>query len=574
MSILHGPLNELDELASALCDQEISCRQAARLEELVNSSEAAEQYFLEYVRLHAELCWEYSAQRDPPAFLAIAGVLKPAEGQFLSPATSAYPQKLSGKRRLWISAALALSLLVSSALGLIGYYHGGVFPRAPRNGISPPTYVARLGGTSAARWSEGGAPQQAGRLAAGDRLVLREGLAELLFDDGASVILEGPAEFEPQSAACGILSRGRLTAHATGRALGFTIRTPQATVSDLGTEFGVAAERGGRSGVEVFIGNVEVCPGRAGAGKRLRAGEAVQVVPVAAGLPHIVRVAAGSQSFVRSLPSQPPSAHSAARLRAIVALNPHLIHHYPFEGESLEERLCDRRGNLPLGELAMRDGRGGEAIDDAAAGFDATARALRPYRALHHGNTRGVALQSEAVFQPPKAMTVELLLSFADPGEGLEGAIFAAVATRASRRDCGFLVAALGRGQIAVLLDGRARWLESGFSMVPGDWYYLASTFDTEEGRTVVNCYVADLSAGQRTPRGVIRDQWVAGAPSAGPLGIGKGFDGEIAHAYPWSGALEGIAMYDAVLDGATLQSHLDALTKASPATARSQAKK
>ena len=342
--------------------------------------------------------------------------------------------------------------------------------------------------------------------------MLREGLAELLFDGGASVILEGPAAFEPQSAAYGILSQGRLTARAAGRAHGFTIRTPQAAVSDLGTEFGVAAELGGRSNVEVFIGNVEVRPGRAGSGQRLRAGEAVQVLPVAAGLPRIVRVAAGSQPFIRSLPSQPPSAHSAARLRAIVALNPHLIHHYTFEGESLGEKLCDRRGNLPLGELAMRNGRGNGAIDHAAAGFDATARALRPYRALYHGNTRGVALQSEAMFQPPKAMTVELLLSFADPGEGLEGAIFAAVATRASRRDCGFLVATLGRGQIAVLLDGRARWLESGFSMVPGDWYYLASTFDTAGGRTVVNCYVANLSTGQRTLDGVIRDQRVAGA--------------------------------------------------------------
>jgi hypothetical protein len=396
----------------------------------------------------------------------------------------------------------------------------------------------------------------------------------LLFDGGASVLLEGPVEFEPQSAACGILSQGRLTAHAADQAHGFTIRTPLASVSDLGTEFGVAAELGGCSDVEVFAGSVEVRPGRAGSGQRLRAGEAVQVLPAATGLPHIVRVAAGSQPFVRALPSQPPLAHSAARLRAIVALNPHLIHHYTFEGASLGEKLCDRRGNLALGELAMRDGSGGGAIDYAAAGFDSTAGALRPYRALYQGNTRGVALQSEAIFQPPKAMTIELLLCCADPGEGQGEAIVAAVATRASRRDCGFLVAALGRGQIAVLLDGRARWLESAASMVPGDWYYLASTFDTEGGRTLVNCYVANLSAGQRRLDGAIRDQWVAGAPAAGPLGVGKGFDGEIAHAYPWPGALEGLAIYDAVLDAATLQSHLDALIRVSPATARSKATK
>ena len=50
------------------------------------------------------------------------------------------------------------------------------------------------------------------------------------------------------------------------------------------------------------------------------------------------------------------------------------------------------------------------------------------------------------------------------------------------------------------------------------------------------------------------------GVPAASRLGIGKAFDWSVAHAYPWTGALDEVAVYDAVLDRDTLESHLDML--------------
>jgi hypothetical protein len=93
--------------------------------------------------------------------------------------------------------------------------------------------------------------------------------------------------------------------------------------------------------------------------------------------------------------------------------------------------------------------------------------------------------------------------------------------------------------------------------LVPGDWYYVASTFRQQGSNTTVNTYVANLSRGEPTLHHVVQDQTAAGAPAPGRLGIGMGFDGQGANAYPWSGSLDEIAIYDAVLDRETLEEHL-----------------
>jgi hypothetical protein len=144
--------------------------------------------------------------------------------------------------------------------------------------------------------------------------------------------------------------------------------------------------------------------------------------------------------------------------------------------------------------------------------------------------------------------------------------IAAAVATRDGQHECGFLVAAVDDGRLAHLLDAKSGWIESDFKFVPGHWHYVASTFRAESVHAVVNTFVADLDSTDRTLRWVVRDRSVRGVPPASRLGIGKGFDGELAHAYPWPGSLDEVAIYDADLGRATLEAHLNALTAAEPA--------
>ena len=98
----------------------------------------------------------------------------------------------------------------------------------------------------------------------GDTFVLASGLMEITYDTGAKVILQGPVTYEVESVAGGYLSVGKLTArmekkiNAERKRQGvrspdlaqssyslFAIRTPTATVTDLGTEFGIEVDKEG-----------------------------------------------------------------------------------------------------------------------------------------------------------------------------------------------------------------------------------------------------------------------------------------------------------------------------------------
>jgi hypothetical protein len=105
----------------------------------------------------------------------------------------------------------------------------------------------------------------------GDRLALRSGLLELTYDTGARVILQGPVTYEVESPAGGFLSVGKLTARLDSHSEisnhqseivnhKFVVRTPTATVTDLGTEFGVEVSKEGNTVSHVFRGIVEVQP--------------------------------------------------------------------------------------------------------------------------------------------------------------------------------------------------------------------------------------------------------------------------------------------------------------------------
>ena len=560
-----GEFDELGELTAMLCDGELTPQSAARLEEMIDSSGAARQYFHDYVLLHAELCWECALE-------------KPAAGRKPDGAPSPPRRWFSLTRRTLVPSAVAAALVLAVGIGLWGLFRGkGDGPRAAPVAVapapqpevagllSPPAEVARLGGTVAARWAEGAGPAEAGGCWAGRALALREGLAEVLFHSGVRVVIKAPALLETQSPSYIRLVQGSIHVRVPHTAAGFTVRTPLATVVDQGTEFSVSVEPGGASEVEVLAGSVAISIGAGADGKELKqvtqAGEAVRVLPVdRSGSSRLEHIPAGTRHYARSL------AGCVAGLQSLVATDPHLIHYYPFEGSTAQEKRRDRRGRLPLLEVPMSDGNSGGAVDYSASGHDAGRLAIRPFRASRQGNSCGVGLQSGDVFQPPRAMTVELLLrcDCREPSEN--GMIAAALATRQDRRNCSFFVASLDHGRLVQFLDSEAGWLENGFRFVPGHWYYLASSFAAQGQKTVVNTYVADLTTPKSGMDWVVQNHVIPGTPAPGRLGVGKGFDGDLADAYPWLGALDEIAIYDTILSRATVQAHLDALTRPAPA--------
>jgi hypothetical protein len=171
-------------------------------------------------------------------------------------------------------------------------------------------------------------PQSLVRL--GDRLAMKSGLLEITYDTGARVILQGPVAYDVESLAGGYLSLGKLTARLEKKsevkgqksedgvretqpplpvAL-FSVRTPTAVVTDLGTEFGVEVDKHGDTISHVFRGSVQVqfagSDGKPGDGLRvLRANESTRVVAGVDGQ-HRIFAAPGSNpaQFVRSIPTR------------------------------------------------------------------------------------------------------------------------------------------------------------------------------------------------------------------------------------------------------------------------------
>ncbi len=109
--------------------------------------------------------------------------------------------------------------------------------------------------------------ERAARLQASE-LELEDGVAEITFDCGARIVLEGPALLTIEASTRASLAIGRIVAHVPPAARGFTVVAPSVTVVDLGTEFGLDVDAAGTAEVQVFEGQVELRPTAAQAGTR------------------------------------------------------------------------------------------------------------------------------------------------------------------------------------------------------------------------------------------------------------------------------------------------------------------
>lgn len=154
-------------------------------------------------------------------------------------------------------------------------------PAVPvRAGDPEMTFVAQVTGMVDCQWSDPATATALGAHVPRDRrFSLAAGLLEITYATGARIILQGPLEFQADSDIGGSLERGRLTARVDKAVAGrkpaaaanpkatkpsgdgspyCTIRTPTATITDLGTEFGVEVDAKGQTETRVFQGKVRI----------------------------------------------------------------------------------------------------------------------------------------------------------------------------------------------------------------------------------------------------------------------------------------------------------------------------
>jgi hypothetical protein len=263
---------ELEALLNALCEESITPEQVRRLEEIVLAHPEAEGHYVQYMSLVADLSRHFATTPPPTEQVLRAKVeAEPPLAEPVRPATSR-----RALVRPWMVGVAVLAGCILLAIGL--------WPRPlvlPTKQNAPPERtdeaVAVLLLTHKAEWEETGMPTRPGSLLPPGRLVLKSGYAHLEFYNGATVILEGPAEFRLVSRTEAFCERGKLRATVPPQAHGFAIGSPGMDLVDRGTDFGLQVS-GGKTAVHVFQGQVDVYePGQEKSGKPrvLRTGEGV-----------------------------------------------------------------------------------------------------------------------------------------------------------------------------------------------------------------------------------------------------------------------------------------------------------
>jgi hypothetical protein len=241
MNLSDKEILELSELCSALVDETLSEKQKARLSHLLSTSEEARRFYIRATGLSASL-YSYASEmqteeRDAPA------------------------PRSNVVRAWWV-----LGFLAAAAMVALVFWTNRPTPKVVSSPALPPAkeFVAQLTGAKGCQWVNSSPVQPGAQLQKGQRVELTKGYAEITFDCGAQVVLEGPVSLDINSAWAATLNRGTLKASVPPEAIGFSISNPNVEIVDLGTEFTMSSDASGAAEVLVLKGEVEAEPGIAG----------------------------------------------------------------------------------------------------------------------------------------------------------------------------------------------------------------------------------------------------------------------------------------------------------------------
>ncbi len=168
-------------------------------------------------------------------------------------------------RRLW-QRGLAVAAVVLVAACVAGLW------TTKFNG-----HLASIQRLETVTWSSFANELQAGtELAVGSRIQIDRGLMEISLKEKGEMLVEGPADIEFLAADRALLRSGKIVLHVTEQGHGYRVDTPQGTLVDLGTQFGVTVNEAGVMETHVLEGKVEAIPKTGGTKMLLEKGNAVR----------------------------------------------------------------------------------------------------------------------------------------------------------------------------------------------------------------------------------------------------------------------------------------------------------
>lgn len=263
---------EAIRLLNAVVDETASPSEYAQFELLLQSSSTARRRYLDASHLHATLRWIHRGEMGAPAASstalnqvverALQGPAVTGDVELPSSPIHEPSEPIAGRRRASaMRSGVGLALVGAILLSVWGAreFKLGVGKRQEQ--IIALTPIAEVQAERNCVWQDQSQPLSAGSsLTSGQRLQLSSGSAKLLFRRGAAVVLEGPAEIELISAVSMRLVHGTVAVRVSGPDKEFVVISPDASIVDLGTSFGVHRGVNGSTEVEVFEGAVEVFP--------------------------------------------------------------------------------------------------------------------------------------------------------------------------------------------------------------------------------------------------------------------------------------------------------------------------
>lgn len=263
-------------LLDAYLDGSLSAEEKKELERMLLESDAARRHFWERASLHG---WTYAAAKLNYGARPAEEVARERRGLRGFSAFLVWLRRAS--RFGWKLALVGAACVVAVVLWNRYLQSDAVdeedlatdVPAEPvvTNGI------ATLTRETGVAWASETNGFESGSLLSPGWLELKSGAIQIEFDSGARVILEGPAELQLISATEARLRSGKLSAHVPEPAHGFKVYTPDVTVTDLGTEFGLEREPSRPVEVQVFEGKVEVATAAPNQPQLLSAGEGLQI---------------------------------------------------------------------------------------------------------------------------------------------------------------------------------------------------------------------------------------------------------------------------------------------------------
>ncbi len=338
----------LQKLVDAHLEDRLTPAEAAELSLLLTSSAEARRFFWRHASMHGLL--QRAAQLE---WLGLAQSDSMGQGR-------AGPGRRRGwsVRPSWAWVSLATAALIAVALWSVSFRQRGVTTLRPTAvdvaELEPRTRgvatVARLAGV---QWNDAASAPAAGAVLEPGWLRFKAGWVQLEFFNGASVIVEGPAEIEIRSENEAYCQLGRISAAVPEPARGFVVGSPKFALVDLRGSFGLQVAPGGEGEVFVNKGVARLTlTARPTERREVLEGQGVSID--AAGTVRAVTAPAAHYATAAELALRQ---QSETRLRLAAwrgvesSLNrdPALLVRFDFEGPAADERVVQNRAPRPAG---------------------------------------------------------------------------------------------------------------------------------------------------------------------------------------------------------------------------------